>query len=108
VLTHLDGVLLHVRRGVRRNSDHVVILADDVRALALEVVRGDYLGRDRFGLDFFDAGMRRDVRLGDRPAALFFAPSVPSIVGKRCMKSPPRHYPMSRGYRRPPERTLRW
>jgi L-rhamnose isomerase len=59
VLTYLDEVLLHVSRGVRWDSDHVVILSDDVRAIAEEVVRGDYLGRVHIGLDFFDASINR-------------------------------------------------
>jgi L-rhamnose isomerase len=59
VLTYLDAILLHVSRGVRWDSDHVVIFADDVRALAEEVVRGQYLGRVHFGLDFFDASINR-------------------------------------------------
>jgi L-rhamnose isomerase len=59
VLTYLDEVLLHVSRGVRWDSDHVVILSDDVRAVAEEVVRGDYLGRVHLGLDFFDASINR-------------------------------------------------
>lgn len=59
VLTHLDAILLHVSRGVRWDSDHVVVLDDAVRAIAEEVVRGDYLGRVHFGLDFFDASINR-------------------------------------------------
>ena len=59
VLTHLDEILLHVSRGVRWDSDHVVILNDDLRAIAEEIVRGDYLGRVHFGLDFFDASINR-------------------------------------------------
>ena len=41
------------------DSDHVVTLTDDLSAIALEVVRGDYLGRVRFGLDYFDASINR-------------------------------------------------
>jgi L-rhamnose isomerase len=59
VLTYLDEVLLHVSRGVRWDSDHVVTLSDDVRAIAEEVVRGDYLGQVHLGLDFFDASINR-------------------------------------------------
>ena len=59
VLTYLDQILLHVSRGVRWDSDHVVILSDDLRAIAEEVVRGGYLGRVHFGLDFFDASINR-------------------------------------------------
>ncbi len=59
VLTYLEEVLLHVSRGVRWDSDHVVILSDEVRAIAEEVVRGDYLDRVHIGLDFFDASINR-------------------------------------------------
>jgi L-rhamnose isomerase len=59
VLLYLDQVLLHVSRGVRWDSDHVVLLTDDVRAIAEEIVRGGYLDRVRIGLDFFDASIHR-------------------------------------------------
>jgi len=59
VLTFLDEVLLHVSRGVRWDSDHVVILSDELRAIAQEIVRGDYLDRVHIGLDFFDASINR-------------------------------------------------
>ena len=38
---YLDEILLHVSRGVRWDSDHVVMLTDDLRAIAEEIVRGD-------------------------------------------------------------------
>jgi L-rhamnose isomerase len=59
VLSYLDEILLHVSRGVRWDSDHVVILSDDLRAIAEEIVRGDYLNRVHLGLDFFDASINR-------------------------------------------------
>jgi L-rhamnose isomerase len=59
VLTWLDAILLHVSRGVRWDSDHVVILSDELRAIAEEIVRGDYLRRVHIGLDFFDASINR-------------------------------------------------
>jgi L-rhamnose isomerase len=59
VLTWLDAILLHVSRGVRWDSDHVVILSDDLRAIAEEITRGDYLDRVHIGLDFFDASINR-------------------------------------------------
>jgi L-rhamnose isomerase len=59
VLCHLDEILLHVSRGVRWDSDHVVILNDDLLAIAQELVRGDYLKRVHIGLDFFDASINR-------------------------------------------------
>lgn len=59
VLQWLDGILLHVSRGVRWDSDHVVILSDDLRGLAEEIVRNSYLDRVRIGLDYFDASINR-------------------------------------------------
>ena len=59
VLRFLDRLLLHVSRGVRWDSDHVVIVDDPLRALCDEVVRGDALDRVAFALDFFDAGINR-------------------------------------------------
>ena len=59
VLAWLDEVLLHVSRGVRWDSDHVVTLSDELQAIAQEIVRGDYLGRVHIGLDFFDASINR-------------------------------------------------
>lgn len=59
VLLYLDAILLHVSRGVRWDSDHVVILSDELRAIAQELVRHDFLGRVHIGLDFFDASINR-------------------------------------------------
>jgi L-rhamnose isomerase len=59
VLCWLDQILLHVSRGVRWDSDHVVTLTDELEAIAQEVVRGDYLDRVHIGLDFFDASINR-------------------------------------------------
>ena len=59
VMTFVDRVLLHVSRGVRWDSDHVVLLSDELQALSQELVRGDYLGRVHIGLDFFDASINR-------------------------------------------------
>ncbi len=70
VLAFLDEILLHVSRGVRWDSDHVVILSDELRALACEIVRGDYLQRVHIGLDFFDASINRVAAW---------------VIGTRCM-----------------------
>ncbi|MBU0756193.1 MAG: L-rhamnose isomerase [Planctomycetes bacterium] len=59
ILPWVPGILLHVSRGVRWDSDHVVILSDEIRTLAEELVRGEYLDRVRIGLDFFDASINR-------------------------------------------------
>ncbi|MGD1086419.1 MAG: L-rhamnose isomerase [Verrucomicrobiota bacterium] len=59
VLCFVPEILLHVSRGVRWDSDHVVILNDDLQAIAQELVRGNYLSRTHIGLDFFDASINR-------------------------------------------------
>jgi L-rhamnose isomerase len=59
VLSWLDRILLHVSRGVRWDSDHVVTLGDDLLAIAQELVRGRFLDRVHIGLDFFDASINR-------------------------------------------------
>jgi len=59
VMLYVNGLLLHVSRGVRWDSDHVVILSDDLRATAEEIVRHDFLDRIHIGLDFFDASINR-------------------------------------------------
>ncbi len=59
VLQFVPEILLHVSRGVRWDSDHVVILDDPTRAIFEELVRGDFLGRTHIGLDFFDASINR-------------------------------------------------
>jgi L-rhamnose isomerase len=59
VLLYIDELLLHVSRGVRWDSDHVVILSDDLRATAEEIVRHDFIERIHIGLDFFDASINR-------------------------------------------------
>ncbi|MEQ8847595.1 L-rhamnose isomerase [Botrimarina sp.] len=59
VLQFVPEVLLHVSRGVRWDSDHVVILSDENRAIAGEIVRGGYAERVHIGLDFFDATINR-------------------------------------------------
>jgi len=59
VLLFLDEILLHVSRGVRWDSDHVVILSDDLRLLMHELVHGGYLSRAHIGLDYFDASINR-------------------------------------------------
>ncbi len=59
ILHFVPEVLLHVSRGVRWDSDHVVLLNDDLIAIAQEIVRGGFLGRVYIGLDYFDASINR-------------------------------------------------
>jgi L-rhamnose isomerase len=59
VLLYLPEILLHVSRGVRWDSDHVVVLTDDLHAIMQEIVRGDFTRRVYIGLDYFDASINR-------------------------------------------------
>ncbi|HPC61889.1 MAG TPA: L-rhamnose isomerase [Verrucomicrobiota bacterium] len=59
VLCYLPEIALHVSRGVRWDSDHVVTLTDELQAIAQEIVWGGYVGRVRIGLDYFDASINR-------------------------------------------------
>ena len=59
LLIYFDGLLLHVSRGVRWDSDHVVTFNDDTQAIAHEIVRNDALERIHIGLDYFDASINR-------------------------------------------------
>ena len=70
VMMNLDEILLHVSRGVRWDSDHVVIQSDELMAIAQEIVRGQFLDRVHIGLDFFDASINRVAAW---------------VIGSRCM-----------------------
>ena len=59
VFQYIDELLFHVTRPIRWDSDHVVILNDDIRTLFEEIVWADKLDKVNIGLDFFDAGMNR-------------------------------------------------
>ncbi|HEX4142228.1 MAG TPA: L-rhamnose isomerase [Pirellulales bacterium] len=58
VLLYVPEILLHVSRGVRWDSDHVVTLSDDLRSIAEEIVRAGH-AKVHVGLDFFDASINR-------------------------------------------------
>lgn len=59
VALSLPEILLHVSRPMRWDSDHVILLNDDILAMAHELVSADLLGRTHIGLDFFDATISR-------------------------------------------------
>ena len=59
VLMYVPEILLHVSRGVRWDSDHVVTLDDALQSMASELVRNQLLARTHIGLDFFDASINR-------------------------------------------------
>jgi len=70
VLMFVPELLLHVSRPVRWDSDHVVILDDELRAIAQELVRSGKLDKVHLGLDFFDASINRIAAW---------------VIGTRCM-----------------------
>lgn len=59
LLPFFDRLALHVSRGLRWDSDHVVILDDELQNLAGEIVRAGALPRVRLALDFFDSSLNR-------------------------------------------------
>jgi len=59
MLLFSDEIALHVSRPVRWDSDHVIILDDELREIGLEIVRNGALDKVRIGLDFFDASINR-------------------------------------------------
>ncbi len=59
ILLYVDEILLHLTRGLRWDSDHVVTLNDELMLIAQEIVRADALRRINIGLDFFDASLNR-------------------------------------------------
>ncbi len=59
IVDFVPGILLHVSRPVRWDSDHVVILDDELVTLAQEITRHDLFDKICIGLDFFDASINR-------------------------------------------------
>lgn len=59
ILLFKDELLLHVSRGIRWDSDHVVIFNDDLRNLFQQIIRCDALSKFHIALDFFDASINR-------------------------------------------------
>jgi len=59
LLAFFDRIPLHVTRGVRWDSDHVVVFDDELKEIMKEIVRNDALDKVLIGLDFFDASINR-------------------------------------------------
>ena len=59
LLTFFDKIPLHVTRAVRWDSDHVVILEDEIKEIAKDIVRNNAEEKVLVGLDFFDASINR-------------------------------------------------
>ena len=58
-LLFLDQILLHVSRPVKWDSDHVVILDDELQAIANQIIRYNFENRVHIGIEFFDASINR-------------------------------------------------
>ncbi len=74
MLQFIDELLLHVSRGVRWDSDHVVIFNDEIQLIAQEIVRANVLDKINVGLDYFDGSLNRigAYVVGTRAAQLAF------------------------------------
>ena len=74
ILLFVDEILLHLTRGVRWDSDHVLTLNDELLLIAQEIVRAKALNRVNIGLDFFDASLDRigAYVIGTRAAQIAF------------------------------------
>ncbi len=88
LLIYLDQLLLHVSRGVRWDSDHVVTYNDDLQAIAQEIVRNKALEKVHIGLDYFDASINRVAAwtIGSRNTlrALLSALLEPQAMLRKC------------------------
>lgn len=59
LLAFYDKIALHVTRGVRWDSDHVVLFEDELKEIAKEIVRNNAINKVLIGLDYFDASINR-------------------------------------------------
>lgn len=59
LLCFFPEIALHITRGVRWDSDHVLLLDDETKEMAKEIVRCDALDRVYMALDYFDASINR-------------------------------------------------
>lgn len=84
ILLYIDEILLHLTRGVRWDSDHVLNLNDELSLISHEIVRANALGRVNIGLDFFDASLNRigAYVIGTRSAQIAFLNALLEPVSK--------------------------
>ena len=87
VLPFVPELLIHVSRPIRWDSDHVVIMNDDLLNLAKEIVRCDALGKVYLATDFFDASINRIgawvIGMRSLQKALLFALLEPGAILKK-------------------------
>jgi L-rhamnose isomerase len=74
ILLYVDEILLHLSRGVRWDSDHVLTLNDELMLIAQEIIRAKAINRVNVALDFFDASLNRigAYVIGTRSAQMAF------------------------------------
>jgi L-rhamnose isomerase len=74
ILLYIDELLLHLTRGVRWDSDHVLTFNDELLLIAQEIIRAKALNKVNIGLDFFDASLNRigAYVIGTRSAQMAF------------------------------------
>ena len=74
LLLYVDEILLHLTRGVRWDSDHVLTFNEELLLIAQEIIRCKALNRVSIGLDFFDASINRigAYTIGTRAAQMAF------------------------------------
>lgn len=91
IFCEMKEVMLHVSRGVRWDSDHVVTLTDELRAIAEEIIRHDFDKKVHIGLDYFDASINRIAAwtIGARNMykALLMALTEPATLIKNAEKA---------------------
>ncbi|MFO1064986.1 MAG: L-rhamnose isomerase [Pirellulales bacterium] len=90
VLMWVPEILLHVSRGVRWDSDHVVLFDDELNQLAAEIVRNRFLDRTHIGLDYFDASINRVaawvIGMRNTLKAFLVALLEPAVIGESEME----------------------
>lgn len=76
-----DKMALHVTRPMRWDSDHVVLLDDETKEIAKEIIRNDAIDRVFIALDYFDASINRisawTVGMRNMQKALLYALLMP-------------------------------
>jgi L-rhamnose isomerase len=84
ILNFIDEILLHLTRGVRWDSDHVLTFNEELLLITQEIVRCKALNRVNVGLDFFDASLNRigAYVIGTRAAQLAFLFALLEPTGK--------------------------
>lgn len=86
LLCFFPEIALHITRGVRWDSDHVLLFDDETREMAKEIVRNDALDRVYMALDYFDASINRisawAVGLRSWQKALLYAMLSPNAALK--------------------------